>query len=448
MGFSRKRVGTAGRVRYAAMYRDARGRVRQAGTYATRKDANLAWQRAEALLAAGRPGDPTAGRITFATCVEDQWFPNHVLEPSTREGYRYCLTKHILPWFGPMKMRDILPTHVREWVTELVAQGVTPASIRHVKIILSAVFTTALNDFVIVIHPCRGVKSPTVAVKQIHVITPEEYARLIDALPTEVATLLIETAMGSGLRWGELTELRMRDLHVPSGILTVSRAVCEVNPKFHPDGARFYTKPYPKSRRSRRFKLDPLVVAGIVDHAQRHQLEPEDLVFHLDHFAVADPPPRLLDAATLGLTVPNDRGRTYQHATLSAYTAGRCRCPHCHAAMARYRAVRRASGLDAPRGMRVRDGDGHLPRDWFSRHIWYPSCAAAHLDPRPRLHDLRHSHASWLLAGGADLQVVRDRLGHASIATTDKYLHTLPTADDTALTALRRTRDAGRIDAS
>jgi site-specific recombinase XerD len=45
-------------------------------------------------------------------------------------------------------------------------------------------------------------------------------------------------------------------------------------------------------------------------------------------------------------------------------------------------------------------------------------------------HDLRHSHASWLLAGGADLQVVRDRLGHASIATTS--------ADETALTALRR----------
>jgi site-specific recombinase XerD len=45
-----------------------------------------------------------------------------------------------------------------------------------------------------------------------------------------------------------------------------------------------------------------------------------------------------------------------------------------------------------------------------------------------------------LLAGGADLQVVKERLGHASIATTGKYLHTLPTADETALAALRRTR--------
>jgi hypothetical protein len=49
------------------------------------------------------------------------------------------------------------------------------------------------------------------------------------------------------------------------------------------------------------------------------------------------------------------------------------------------------------------------------------------------MHALRHAHASWLLAGGADLQVVKERLGHDSIATTERYLHTLPDADDTAV---------------
>ncbi len=61
-----------------------------------------------------------------------------------------------------------------------------------------------------------------------------------------------------------------------------------------------------------------------------------------------------------------------------------------------------------------------------------------------RLHDLRHAHVSWLLAGGADLQVVKERLGHASIATTERYLHTLPDADDTALDALARVRGRHR----
>ena len=46
-----------------------------------------------------------------------------------------------------------------------------------------------------------------------------------------------------------------------------------------------------------------------------------------------------------------------------------------------------------------------------------------------RVHDLRHAHASWLLAGGADLKGVMDRMGHAHIPTTQKYLHTLPDTD-------------------
>jgi hypothetical protein len=35
---------------------------------------------------------------------------------------------------------------------------------------------------------------------------------------------------------------------------------------------------------------------------------------------------------------------------------------------------------------------------------------------------------------------VKERLGHASIMTTQKYLHTLPDADDTALDAFTKIR--------
>jgi site-specific recombinase XerD len=49
-----------------------------------------------------------------------------------------------------------------------------------------------------------------------------------------------------------------------------------------------------------------------------------------------------------------------------------------------------------------------------------------------------------LLAGGADVEVVKERLGHASIMTTQRYLHTLPDADETAVEAFGRIRNRSR----
>jgi len=95
---------------------------------------------------------------------------------------------------------------------------------------------------------------------------------------------------------------------------------------------------------------------------------------------------------------------------------------------------------------RRRPGRAH-PRSWFRHRIWQPTLTAADLPLQVRPHDLRHAHASWLLAGGADLQIVKERLGHGTITTTEQYLHTLNGADDTALSALssiRRTARSGR----
>jgi len=73
-------------------------------------------------------------------------------------------------------------------------------------------------------------------------------------------------------------------------------------------------------------------------------------------------------------------------------------------------------------------------RTFWSRY-WLPAVAVVP-EPRPRIHDLRHSHASWLLGRGVPIHVVQARLGHESIKTTvDTYSHLLPDAQRLAADA-------------
>ena len=91
-----------------------------------------------------------------------------------------------------------------------------------------------------------------------------------------------------------------------------------------------------------------------------------------------------------------------------------------------------------------RDPQQPTSRNTFRTRTWRPALQAAGLPLTIRMHDLRHAHASWLLAGGADLKTVMDRLGHSQISTTQRYLHTLDTTNDTALTAFLATRNRDR----
>ncbi len=57
--------------------------------------------------------------------------------------------------------------------------------------------------------------------------------------------------------------------------------------------------------------------------------------------------------------------------------------------------------------------------------------------PHKKFHSLRHSSATFLLFGGLDIKAVQNRLGHADISTTQKYLHVVQEADEQAANILQ-----------
>jgi integrase len=57
--------------------------------------------------------------------------------------------------------------------------------------------------------------------------------------------------------------------------------------------------------------------------------------------------------------------------------------------------------------------------------------------PRLRFHDLRHSHATQLLADGVRPKIAQERLGHSTITTTmDLYSHVTDTMQSDAAARL------------
>jgi integrase len=86
------------------------------------------------------------------------------------------------------------------------------------------------------------------------------------------------------------------------------------------------------------------------------------------------------------------------------------------------------------------DGSPLQPRSLT--HEWMRLISRTHL-PRIRFHDLRHAHATHLLANGVHPKVASERLGHSKVGITlDLYSHVLPGMQEDAAArvdeALRR----------
>jgi integrase len=76
-------------------------------------------------------------------------------------------------------------------------------------------------------------------------------------------------------------------------------------------------------------------------------------------------------------------------------------------------------------------GGGPLRHHNFYKRFFKPAVLRAGLDHRTRFHDLRHTAAALMIAEGAHLLAVKERLGHSTIqVTADRYGHLFPSLEE------------------
>lgn len=88
------------------------------------------------------------------------------------------------------------------------------------------------------------------------------------------------------------------------------------------------------------------------------------------------------------------------------------------------------------------DNGSYKDPSYFSYKVFKRLLAKSGIPPNVRFHDLRHTHATWLLEKGVHPKVVAERLGHSSIRITlDTYSHVIKGMQHVAVDKLDEIED-------
>lgn len=317
-----RRRSAGGPETWEGQWRDAAGRQVSASLGPVRVGHSadgLTRQQAEAALRERIAHTPT--RAAGTTLTVDQ-VASVVLDRMRTRGragrsladFRNARVNH----FGALAGRSVgavTRADVDRWVSGLVAKRLAPKTIKNVRGHLNAVFTHALREGWCDRNPVTGSVCPQQQRSTgIMFLEPGQIEALVAAVPDdpwgEVERDLYPVAAFTGLRQGELLELRGRDVDLAAGIVRAERKVL--------GGKVSQTK----GRSVRSVPLAPQVLQVLASRMLRHDTGPDDLIFasplggHFSRYTLGD----RFDAAIAAAGVPRItfHGLRHSFGTLAA----------------------------------------------------------------------------------------------------------------------------------
>ncbi|MCV7381461.1 site-specific integrase [Mycobacterium alsense] len=194
----------------------------------------------------------------------DEWLKRRTvkgrpLKDRTRAHYEALLDQHINPTFGHVTTRAINPDAVRKWYATCAIGA--PVIRAHAYSLLSTILGTAASEGIADTNPCTisGAGNTERRLK-IRPATLSELETIATEMP-ERLRLMVLLAAWAALRFGELAELRRKD--IVGNVIQIRRGVVRV------DGEMRITTPK-STAGSRDVTIPPHLMPFVEQHLERH----------------------------------------------------------------------------------------------------------------------------------------------------------------------------------
>jgi integrase len=150
---------------------------------------------------------------------------------------------------------------VRRWYSRLGAEHATRNS--HAYGLLHAILATAVTDELLTANPCNIARAMNAPPKRAPVILDvDDVAKLAIAIQLQRLKTLVLISAWCGLRWGEVIELRRKDIAADCSTIAVYRSATHRNKACNVD--------MPKSAKGRRVVVPPHIRADLTEHLTLH----------------------------------------------------------------------------------------------------------------------------------------------------------------------------------
>jgi integrase len=207
---------------------------------------------------------PDPSNATVSEYVRLWLASTHGQSPKTLERYHELAEKQVIPHLGALKLQKLRPEHVQQWHGTLLGIGLSARTTGHAHRLLRLVLQCAVKSGTVIRNVATVHKPPKVEDEEIEILSPEEIAEVRRKLQSHTLSPIVELALATGMRRGELLGLQWGDIDLDGEALRVERSLEETNA-----GLRLKS---PKTKRGRRNISLPSDTVGMLRAYKIEQL--------------------------------------------------------------------------------------------------------------------------------------------------------------------------------